>query len=253
MTSLPPFLVFYAGALLVPLARGRLRAVLLLAVPLAGALNLLALADGASATVSVFGYGLDLIRVDRLSMLFGLLFHLAAFLAFLFSLHLRDGVEHTSAMIYAGSALGAVYAGDLITLFLFWEMLAVTSAVPDPDAADGSGESGGDALFADPSARRADPALGRADPPSCHRFDRLRGHRTRRPGDGGRSRRVAHLRRLRRQVRLSPASQLADRRLSGGDADGHGLPQRLHDEGGGLCVGPVLRRGPRRSSTSAPS
>ena len=129
MTSLPPFLVFYAGALLVPLARGRLRAVLLLAVPLAGALNLLALADGASATVSVFGYGLDLIRVDRLSMLFGLLFHLAAFLAFLFSLHLRDGVEHTSAMIYAGSALGAVYAGDLITLFLFWEMLAVTSAV----------------------------------------------------------------------------------------------------------------------------
>ena len=30
-------------------------------------------------------------------------------------------------MLYAGSALGAVFAGDLLTLFLFWEMLALTS------------------------------------------------------------------------------------------------------------------------------
>ena len=30
-------------------------------------------------------------------------------------------------MLYAGSALGAVFAGDFITLFVFWELLAITS------------------------------------------------------------------------------------------------------------------------------
>ena len=30
-------------------------------------------------------------------------------------------------MLYAGSALGAVFAGDFITLFVFWELLALTS------------------------------------------------------------------------------------------------------------------------------
>jgi multicomponent Na+:H+ antiporter subunit D len=31
-------------------------------------------------------------------------------------------------LLYAGSAIGAVFAGDLLTLFLFWEILALTSA-----------------------------------------------------------------------------------------------------------------------------
>ncbi|MCZ6523472.1 MAG: proton-conducting transporter membrane subunit, partial [Alphaproteobacteria bacterium] len=39
----------------------------------------------------------------------------------------RAGLQHVSAMLYAGSALGAVFAGDLITLFVFWELLALTS------------------------------------------------------------------------------------------------------------------------------
>lgn len=30
-------------------------------------------------------------------------------------------------MFYAGSALGAIFAGDLLTLFVFWELLALTS------------------------------------------------------------------------------------------------------------------------------
>jgi multicomponent Na+:H+ antiporter subunit D len=71
---------------------------------------------------------LEPLRVDRLSLLFGYLFHIAAFLGVVFSLHLRDRLQSSASLLYAGSALGAVFAGDLLTLFFFWEILALTSA-----------------------------------------------------------------------------------------------------------------------------
>ena len=128
MNNLAPFLIFYAGALLAGVTKGIYRSAVMLAVPLIGAFNLYTMAPDAGITVSVFEYSLDLLAIDRLSTLFGYLFHLAAFIAIIFSLHLRDTAQHVSGLLYAGSALGAVFAGDMITLFLFWEILAVTSA-----------------------------------------------------------------------------------------------------------------------------
>ncbi len=122
-----PFLVFYAAAPLVALTRGWLRGLVLLAVPLLGAWNLIGASDGSWVYVDLFDYSLELYRVDRLSLLFGYLFHLATFIAIVYSLHVKDTVQAVAGLIYAGSALGAVFAGDLITLFLFWEMLAISS------------------------------------------------------------------------------------------------------------------------------
>jgi multicomponent Na+:H+ antiporter subunit D len=65
--------------------------------------------------------------VDRLSLIFGYIFHLAAFLTAVYALHVRDTVQHVSAMIYVGSAVGAVFAGDLVTLFVYWEITAISS------------------------------------------------------------------------------------------------------------------------------
>ncbi len=127
MTSVAPFLIFFAGAALAAVTRGRPRAAVMLAVPLLGALNLWATVEGAHAQVALFDYTLTLVRVDRLSLLFGYLFHLAAFIAIVYSLHVRDTVQHAAGLLYAGSALGAVFAGDLITLFVFWELLAISS------------------------------------------------------------------------------------------------------------------------------
>ena len=45
----------------------------------------------------------------------------------IYSLHVKDNIQHLTGLMYAGSAVGAVFAGDLITLFIFWELLAVTS------------------------------------------------------------------------------------------------------------------------------
>ena len=132
-SSVPPFLIFFIGALVVPFLKDapRLRAAWLVLIPIVGALNVWGLQEGFEVQVQLLGYTLTPVRADRLSLLFGYLFHLGAFIAIIYSLHLRKGdsptVQHTSAVVYAGSALGAVFAGDFITLFVFWELLAISS------------------------------------------------------------------------------------------------------------------------------
>ncbi|MDP6949473.1 MAG: hypothetical protein QF485_10530, partial [Arenicellales bacterium] len=79
------------------------------------------LTEGTLLQWDVAGLVLEPLRVDALSLLFGYLFHIAAFLGVVFSLHVTDRTQHVAALLYAGSALGAVFAGDLLTLFLFWE------------------------------------------------------------------------------------------------------------------------------------
>jgi multicomponent Na+:H+ antiporter subunit D len=64
----------------------------------------------------------------KLSLLFAYLFHLACFICLIYALHVKDKVQLVSGLLYAGSAIGAVFAGDFITLFIFWELLALTSA-----------------------------------------------------------------------------------------------------------------------------
>jgi len=127
MSSLPPPVLLILGALLIPLLRGRLRQAYLLALPIASFVLLLGFEHGLSAQVEVFGQTLTFMRVDKLSLIFGYVFHIAAFTGMLYALHVRGSAQHVSAMIYAGTAVGAVFAGDLISFFLMWEGMAVSS------------------------------------------------------------------------------------------------------------------------------
>ena len=128
MHSLPPFLIFVVGALVLPLVAARHRPALTLLVPLAGFVNLLMLESGNHWQVALLGYTLELGRIDKLSFLFAFLFNLAAALGAIFALHVRDAMQQVAALLYAGGAVGAVFAGDLVTLFIFWEVMAVSSA-----------------------------------------------------------------------------------------------------------------------------
>ncbi len=128
MNSLPPFAIFYIGALLIPFVHGRLRSALLLAIPILGGLNLWHMPDGVTLSVEMYSYTLVIVRADTLALLFGYLFHIAGFLGLVFSLHIRETNQQVAALLYAGSGLGAVFAGDLLTLFVFWELLAISSA-----------------------------------------------------------------------------------------------------------------------------
>lgn len=126
--AIPTAFLFFAGALaLLALPQGRARAALLLAVPLIAAWQVWSLPEGALMQVGFFGLELELMQVDRLSRVFALIFTLAAFLGNLYAWHLRDSVQQVAALLYAGAAIGAVFAGDLITLFFYWEGTAIAS------------------------------------------------------------------------------------------------------------------------------
>ncbi|RPJ45509.1 MAG: Na(+)/H(+) antiporter subunit D, partial [Betaproteobacteria bacterium] len=112
----PVALILMAGSLLVPLLRGRLRELYMLALPVAAFVVLLQLPYGEFARFELLGHALVLMRVDRLSLLFGYVFLIAVFLNVIFSLHERDNTQQVSGLFYAGAALGAVFAGDLFTL-----------------------------------------------------------------------------------------------------------------------------------------
>ncbi len=109
------------------LLRGRLQQGLLLLIPLLSAALLLGVPEGLVVKVQLMGYELTPYRTDRLSLLFAYVFNLAAFIGIVFSLHLHDRLQHVAALIYSGSALGAVLAGDLISVFVYWELAAISS------------------------------------------------------------------------------------------------------------------------------
>ena len=127
MSSVAPYLIFYIGAALAAVTSGQLRRVVLLAIPVVGAVNLYYLPMGAHNTFELFEYTLVLTRVDKLSVVFGYVFHLAALLGILYALHVRDTAQHVASILYAGSSIGALFSGDLISLFVFWELTAITS------------------------------------------------------------------------------------------------------------------------------
>lgn len=127
--SLHPGLLLIAGTIFVPFAHGWSRSALVILLPL-GALTLVwDLPTGRTLEIGFLDYTLTLIAVDYLSRLFGIVFALMAVAGMLYGCRQTGRVEQCAALVYAGSALGAVLAGDLITLFMFWELMAIASTL----------------------------------------------------------------------------------------------------------------------------
>lgn len=130
MSELPPFIIYLVAALLALATRGLLRNIILLAAPVVTALHIWLNIDvGILSTYTLLNFELSFMRTDQLSLVFSYLFCLASFIATLYALHVKDTKQEIAGLVYAGSALGAVFAGDLIVLFIFWELLALSSAV----------------------------------------------------------------------------------------------------------------------------
>jgi len=92
---LPPVLVLLVGAILISLTRGQLRSAIVLISPLVTLWAVWQIPDGVAITVDFIGYQLEPVE--------------------------------GSALRYAASAIGVAFAGDLITLFIFWEAMAIFS------------------------------------------------------------------------------------------------------------------------------
>ena len=124
MIDFPPGLVLVFGGFVLPFAPPRARAALLLALPAAALALVWTLPDGAAAAWPVHGYELSPVKVDALGRLFATIFAIMSFAGALFALNQARTLELACAFIYAGSAIGVALAGDLLTLFVFWELMA---------------------------------------------------------------------------------------------------------------------------------
>ena len=122
-----PALFFFSGSALIPFIKGRAKPFLLLGIPVLAFLSLLLFPEGDHGTFSFAGYTLVFGRVDRLSLIFGYIFTILAAIGMIYGLHVKHDGHHIAAYLYTGSALGAVFAGDLFTLFVFWEIMAFSS------------------------------------------------------------------------------------------------------------------------------
>ncbi len=125
--SIFPGAILIFGALLVPFLKGNLRNAYVVLLPILSALQLFAFELGFQGGQSFFGLELTIVRFDALSRIFGIVFHIAAVLVCIYGWHVKRSLDHICTLIYAGSAIGATFAGDLVTLFVFWELTAVSS------------------------------------------------------------------------------------------------------------------------------
>ncbi|MEO8132553.1 MAG: Na(+)/H(+) antiporter subunit D [Betaproteobacteria bacterium] len=124
-----PGFVLLITALMLPLLRGAARNAVVLAAPVLALILLWQLPEGAAWQVQWLGYDLKVLAIDRLSRLFATIFILMAFGGGLFALGQASRTEMPAAFLYAGSAVGVALAGDLVTVFVFWELMAVGSTL----------------------------------------------------------------------------------------------------------------------------
>ena len=124
---LHPSLILLVGALLVPLVPARLKSAWLILVPLLTFARIVTLTSGTHGAVHFLQFTLIFGRVDALSNVFAYIMGLMAIIGSLYGLHVKRNAEHMAAWTYVAGSIGAIYAGDLLTLFLFWELMAFSS------------------------------------------------------------------------------------------------------------------------------
>src|SRR5208337_1299893 len=122
-----PSLLLIFGALLLPLIPARLKKGWLLLVPLLVFARTLNLTHGTFGVVRLADWTMVFGRVDRLSLVFGYIMSLMCILGTLYGLHVKDDKQHVASWFYVAGSIGAIYAGDFLTLFLFWELMAFSS------------------------------------------------------------------------------------------------------------------------------
>lgn len=124
---IPPATIFILGAMLIPLFKGKARQLFVLTIPVIGLANILAMESGTEWIYGYLRYDLIFGQVDKLSMVFGYVFVIMAFIGVLYSLHVKEHGHFIAGFLYVGSALGVVFSGDLFSLFIFWEIMAFSS------------------------------------------------------------------------------------------------------------------------------
>jgi len=124
-----PSFILIVGAFLLPVVSGWARSALVLALPLLTLGAIWQVGDGVQMTAQFLDYELELVDGSNLSRLFATIFAIMAFAGGLFALNQKRVIELSAAFAYAGSAIGVALAGDIITVFMYWELMAIGSTM----------------------------------------------------------------------------------------------------------------------------
>jgi multicomponent Na+:H+ antiporter subunit D len=118
---------FILGACLLPLAkRLGLQKALLVAVPLLAFIQIQGLPDS-FGQVNYLGFDIIFGKVDKLSFVFLHVFTLMAIIGCIYALQVEETGQHMAAFLYVAGSLGVTLAGDYLTIFIFWELMAFAS------------------------------------------------------------------------------------------------------------------------------
>jgi multicomponent Na+:H+ antiporter subunit D len=129
ISMLPPALILLFGALFIGPLRGHWRSAVVLGTPLLTLWAVWQVPDGVSLTLPFLGYQIEPIEGSALRRLFATIFALMACVGGLYAFRQARWYELAAGYAYAAGAIGVCFAGDLITLFLFWELMALFSTV----------------------------------------------------------------------------------------------------------------------------
>jgi multicomponent Na+:H+ antiporter subunit D len=126
--ALPPALVMVLGAFLIPFLQDPARRRLVLGLPLLTLLLVWLVPEQAGLRIAFLGVELSPAHATAEGRLFATVFALMAAVGGLYALGSgARPLELVAAYVYAGSAIGVTFAGDLLTLFIFWELMAIGS------------------------------------------------------------------------------------------------------------------------------
>jgi len=127
--AFPPALVMIIGAFLLPLATARVRQLLIPLLPIATLVVVWAIPEGHTASVAFLSYELDPVHASATGRLFATIFCIMAFAGGIYAMGQARLTELVAAYIYAGSAIGVTFCGDLVSLFVYWEIMALGSTM----------------------------------------------------------------------------------------------------------------------------
>ncbi len=126
----PGLWVILAGVIAALMPVGPVRKALAIGAPILAAFLIFTIYDSTEVLAgqfSVLGVELTTLRIDNLSVVWGYLFCLAGFINAVYALHEDSWITDSSALVYTGAAIAGVLSGDWLSLFLFWELTAISS------------------------------------------------------------------------------------------------------------------------------
>ena len=126
---LPPGLWLILGGLLIAVSGQGWRLPLILGAPLLALFGVWTLPLDAGWSVSLLGFDLQPVHSTTTGRLFATVFSLMALAGGIYAWRIASRIELSAAFVYAGSAVCVTSAGDLLTLFLFWELMAIGSTL----------------------------------------------------------------------------------------------------------------------------